>query len=134
MTRKLSSRLFYGLVLSIVALMIGFLGLLVRAFESAINSDFIFLGTFGVILVAVTIYFVLHRPLAGRARVRKTWPRSSAWTLQIPRRISSGRNDRRRPLVPGQKWAVVARERRSKQIGGFRVPRLRPIASETLRG
>jgi hypothetical protein len=134
MTRRLSSRLFYGLVLSIVALMIGFVGLLVRAFESAINSDFIFLGAFGVLLAAVTIYFVLHRPLAGRARDRKTWPRSSAWTLQIPRRNSAGRDDRRMPLVPGQKWAAVARERRSKQIAGFRVPRLRPIASETSRG
>jgi uncharacterized membrane protein YfcA len=134
MTKKLSVRLFYGLVLSIVLLMIGFLGLGVRAFASAVISDYIYFAAFGVLFAALTVYFVLRQPLAGTAMNRKIWPASSAWPGQVPRPVSSGRNDRRRPLVQGQNQAVVARERRSRQLAGFRAVALAPIAGETLRG
>ncbi len=134
MTKKLSARLFYSLVLSIMLLMIGFLGLGVRAFASAAIADFIFLGALGVVLVALTIYFALNWPFAGAARNRKIWPASSAWPGQVPQHVASGRNDRRKPLVVGQKRAAVARERRTRQLAGFRTVSIRPVASETLRG
>lgn len=134
MTKKLSVRLFYALVLAIVVVMIGFLGLGVRAFASAVVSDSIYFAAFGVLLAAFTIYFVLRRPLVGTAVNRKIWPASSAWRGRVPRRMSLERNDRRRPPVQGQNRPAVARERRSRQLAGFRAVTVAPIASETLRG
>jgi hypothetical protein len=134
MTKKLSVRFFYALVLTIVLLMIGFLGLGVRAFASAVISDSIYFAAFGVLLVTFPIYFVLHRPLAGTAIDRKIRRPSAVWSGQVFQHKASGLHDRRRPLVQGQKRAAVARERRSRQLAGFRVVNLEPIASETLRG
>jgi uncharacterized membrane protein YfcA len=70
MTKELSARLSYALVLSIVLLMTGFLGLGVRAFASVRISDSIFLGAFGVFLVAVSLYFVPF-PLAAPCRASR---------------------------------------------------------------
>lgn len=73
MTKKLRMRLSYTLVLSNVLLMIGLLGLGARAFASAAISDSIYLAAFGVLLITLTMYFVLHRPLAGAAIDWKIW-------------------------------------------------------------
>jgi len=121
MSKKLTVRFFYALVLSIVLLMIGFLGIGVRAFASAMISDFIYLAAFGVLLMALTIYFVLHQPLAGTTMDRKSRRPSVAWSGQVLQHKASGRHDRRSLLVKGQKRAPVARERRSRQLAGFRV-------------
>jgi uncharacterized membrane protein YfcA len=134
MTKKLSVRLFYALVLAIVLLIIGFLGLGVRAFASAVVSDSIYFAAFGVLLAAFTIYFVLRRPLAGTAMNRRIWPASSAWRGRVQRRSLLDRNDRRSPSVQGQKRPTVAHERRSRQIAGFRAVTVAPIVGETLRG
>jgi hypothetical protein len=65
MTNKLSVRLFYAVVLSILLLIAGFLGLGIRAFASAVTADFIFLGAFGVVLVTLPLYFIVRRRLEG---------------------------------------------------------------------
>jgi hypothetical protein len=132
MTKKLSVRLFYGLMFSIVAVMIGFLGLGVRAFASAVVADFIFLGAFGVILVVFPMYFILHRPLAGTVMDEQIRRPFAAWPGRVPRQVASGLRDRPRPLLQGQERATVALERRSKQLAGIRVVSLEPGASETL--
>jgi hypothetical protein len=130
MTKKLSARLSYALVLSIVLLMTGFLGLGVRAFASAMISDSVYLGAFGVLLVALPLYFVRRRPLAG-PRIEQKIPRpSGAWQVQVRPQVVPVRSDRRRPFVQGQEWAAVALERRSKHLAGLRVISPR----ETLRG
>jgi uncharacterized membrane protein YfcA len=134
MTKKLSVGLFYALVLSIVLLMTGFLGLGVRAFASAVVSDSIYFAAFGVLLATLTIYFVLRRPLAGTVINRKIWPASLVWRRQKSPRIATERTDRRRAPVQGQERPAVARERRSRQLAGFRAVSLAPMASETLRG
>ena len=114
-------RLSYTLVLSDVLLMIGFLGLGVRAFASAVISDSIYLAAFGVLLMTLTIYFVLHRPLAGTAIDWKVWDPSAAWSGPVLQHKASGLHDRRSPVVQGQKRAAIARERRTRQLAGFRV-------------
>jgi hypothetical protein len=134
MTKKLSARLSYALVLSIVLLMTGFLGLGVRAFKSAMISYSIYLGAFGAFLVAVSLYFVRRRPLAGAAIGRKIPCHSAAWPLQVRPYVAPGRSDRRRPFAQGQEWAVVALERRSNQLAGLREVGPKAIGSEALRG
>jgi uncharacterized membrane protein YfcA len=121
MTKKLSARLFYALALPIVLLMIGFLGIGVRAFASAVISDSIYLAAFGVLLLALTIYFVLHRPLAGTAIGWKIREPLAVWSGAVLHHQPSRLHDRRSPLVPGQKRAAIARERRTRQLAGFRV-------------
>jgi hypothetical protein len=121
MTKKLSARLSYTLVLSNVLLMIGFLGLGVRAFASAVISDSIYLAAFGVLLMTLTLYFVLHRPLAATAIGWKIWELSAAWSGPVLQHKVSGLHDRRSPAVQGQKPAAIARERRTRQLAGFRV-------------
>ena len=63
MTNKLSGRLVHPVVLFITLLIVGFLGLGIRAFASAFVADLIFLGAFGVILVTLPLYFIFRRPL-----------------------------------------------------------------------
>ena len=120
MTKRLSARLSYALVLSILLVLLGFLGLGIRAFESAAVSDFIYFVALGVFLAALTVYFVLRRPHAGAGIDRKVRLLPSARSGQVPLHAASGQKDRRRPLAPGQERAVVAYERRSGQLAGFR--------------
>jgi hypothetical protein len=121
MTKKLSTRLSYSLVLSNALLMIGFLGLGVRAFASVVISDSIYFAALGILLMTLTIYFVLHRPLAGTAIDWKIWELSAAWSAPVLQHKASGLRDRRSPVVLGQKPAAIARERRTRQLAGFRV-------------
>jgi hypothetical protein len=71
MTNKLSGRLSYAVVLFIALLIVGFLGLGIRAFASAFVAHLIFLGAFGVILVTVPLFFIFRRPLQRAAIDRK---------------------------------------------------------------
>jgi hypothetical protein len=134
MTKKLSTRLLYGLLISILVLMTGFLGLGVRAFESATTTGFIFLTAFGILLVIVPLYFILRRPVAGTAMEQKIRGLLSARSWQVPGHMATGRKDRPRPLEPGQVRAAVADERQGKQLAGSHAIGPEPIASETLRG
>ncbi len=134
MTKKVSARLFYALVFSIVALMTGFLGLGIRAFASAVISDSIFLAAFGILLMIFPIYFIFHRPPAVTAMDRKIRRLLSARSVQVSRHTASGREDRRRPLVQGQVRAAGTHERRSTQLAGFRVASREPVASEIVNG
>jgi fumarate reductase subunit D len=113
MTKKLSARLVFTLVISIVLLLMGLLGLAVRAFSSAVIAGSIFLGAFGVFLVILPIYLILHRRLSRTAMDGKIRRPSSAWPGQILQHKTSESHDRRRPLVRGQVSAEVAHERRS---------------------
>jgi hypothetical protein len=134
MTEKLSTRLFYGLVLSIIVLMIGFGAVGIRAFASAMISDSIYLGAFGVLLMIVPIYFVLHRPPAATAMDLRIRQLLVARSGQVRGLTVPSRHDRRRPLARGQARVAVAHERRSTQLGGFRMKSLEPVAAETLPG
>jgi hypothetical protein len=134
MTKKLSTRLLYGLLISIIVLMTGFLGLGVRAFESATTTGFIFLAAFGILLVILPLYFILRRPVAGTAMEQKIRGLLLARSGQVAGYITPWRKDRRRPLVQGQVGTVVAHERRNKQLAGSQAIGPEPIASETLRG
>jgi hypothetical protein len=134
MTEKLSARLFYTLVLSIIVLMSGFVAVGIRAFASAVISDSIYLGVFGSLLMIFPIYFILRRPVAITAMDRKIRGLLAVRSGQIGRQMAPGRKDRRKPLVQGRVWAAVAHERRSKQGAGFPVVSLEPVASDTVRG
>jgi hypothetical protein len=134
MTEKLSARLFYGLVLSIILLMTGFIAVGVRAFASALISDSIYLGVFGILLMIYPIYFILRRPVAVTAMNRKVRRLLAARSGQVPRQMAPGWKDRRRPLVQGQVRAAVANERRSTQLPGSSVISIEPIASDTVQG
>jgi hypothetical protein len=133
MTKKQSVRLSNALALSIVLVMMGFLGLGIRAFTSAATSDLIYFVAFGVFLTALTIYFVLRRPRAGVAIDRKIRRLPSARSGPAPLHIALGQRDRRRPPVLGQPRVAVAHERRIAQLAGIRVGGLELNASKTLR-
>jgi hypothetical protein len=122
MTKKLSTRLLYGLLISIVVLMTGFLGLGVRVFESAATTGFIFLAAFGILLVILPLYFFLRRPVAGTAMSQEIHGLLSARSGRVPGH-----------MTPGRVRAAVADERRNEQLSGFRDVGPGPIASETLR-
>lgn len=115
MTEKLSARWFYALVLSIIVLMTGFIAVGVRAFASALISDSIYLGAFGILLMFVPIYFILRRPVAVTPMGHKLRRLLAARSEQLNQQKVPGPKDRRRPLEQGQAWAAVAHERRSKQ-------------------
>ena len=134
MTEKLSARLFYTLVLSIIVLMSGFVAVGIRAFASAVISDSIYLGVFGILLTIFPIYFVLRRRVAVTAMNRKILRLLSARSRQVPRQVAPKLKDRRKPLVQGQIRIAVAHERRSKQGPGFPVVSLESVASGTVRG
>jgi hypothetical protein len=134
MAGKLSARLFYALVFSIIVLMIGFVAVGIRAFASAMISDSIYLGAFGVLLMIFPIYLVLHRPPAATAMDLRIRQLLSARSRQVGRQTGTSRHDRRRPLIQGQQRIAVAHERRSVQVAGFRVMGLEPVAAETLPG
>jgi hypothetical protein len=123
MTEKLSARCFYALVLSIIVLMTGFLAVGVRAFASALISDSIYLGAFGIVLMFVPIYFILRRPVVVTPMSQKISQLLSARSGQIPQQKVPGQKDRRKPLVQGQAWVAVAHERRSKQAVEIQVGR-----------
>src|ERR1039457_798772 len=130
MTEKLSGRLFYALVLSIIVLMTGIIAVGIRAFASALISDSIYLGVFGILLMIFPIYLILRRPPAVTAMDQKIRQLLSARAEQVPRQTGSGRYDRRRSLVQGLARAAVVHERRSRQLAGFRVVSLEPVAAE----
>lgn len=134
MTEKLGARLFYALVLSIIVLMTGFIAVGIRAFASAMISDSIYLGVFGVCLMIFPIYLILHRPPAATAMDLKIRGLLLARSVRVPRLAAPWRDDRRRPLVQGQERSAVAYERRSRQLAGFRVAGFEPVATETLSG
>ncbi len=134
MTEKLSALLFYTLVLSIIVLMGGLVAIGIRAFASALISDSIYLGVFGILLVIFPMYFVLRRPVGVTAMDRKIRGLLSARSRQVPRQVAPGRKDRRKPLVQGQIRPTVTHERRSKQDVRFPVVSLEPVASGTVRG
>jgi hypothetical protein len=133
MTEKLSGRLAYALVLSIILLTTGFVAVGVRAFASALISDSIYLGVFGVLLLILSIYLILRRPPAATDMDRKICKLLLVRSGRIPLHAASGRHDRRRPLTEGRVRTAVAHERRSKQLPGFRVVYLEPVAAETAR-
>jgi hypothetical protein len=133
MTEKLSARWFYALVLSIVVLMTGFVAVGVRAFASALISDSIYLGAFGILLMFVPIYFILRRPVAVTPMGHKIRRLLSARSEQVSQQMVLGRKDRRRLLPQGQVAPAVAHERRSKQPVEIHVVSLEPLASESLR-
>lgn len=134
MSKKMSMRLLYALVLSILLLTVGLVGFAVYAFASVRAADSIFLASFAILTFTLFLYFILRCPLAAATRARIIWRPSLPWPRQlIPQRASRLR-DRRRPLVQGRKQAVVAHERRSTQLPGFRVVNIEPIASGMLRG
>jgi hypothetical protein len=133
MTEKLSARLFYTLVLSIIVLMSGFVAVGIRAFASEVISDSIYLGVFGILLMMFPIYFVLRRPVGVTAMDRKIRGLLSARSRQVPQQVAPRRKDRRKPLVQGQIRTAVAHERRSKQSARFPVVSLEPLASATVR-
>jgi hypothetical protein len=97
MTEKLSGRLAYALVLSIIVLIAAFVAVGVRAFASALISDSIYLGAFGVLLLIVSTYLVLRRPPAATEMDRKIRKLLLARSGQIPPHAKLGRLDRRRP-------------------------------------
>src|SRR5271168_412353 len=128
MTEKLSARWSYVLVLSIIVLMTGFVAAGIRAFASALISDSIFLGAFGIALMFVPVYFILRRPVAVTPMGHKIRRLLAARSGQVSQQMAAGPQDRRRPLVQGQGWAAVAHERRT-QPAGSRVVSIEPIAS-----
>ncbi|MGC2421227.1 MAG: hypothetical protein WA405_06210 [Candidatus Acidiferrales bacterium] len=67
MSKKLSTRLPYALAFSILLLTTGFLGFAVHLFASARTADTIFLVSFVIVVEALLLYFLLHRPLAKSA-------------------------------------------------------------------
>jgi hypothetical protein len=134
MTEKLSARLFYTLVLSIIVLMSGFVAVGIRAFASAMISDSIYLGVFGILLMIFPIYFVLRRPVGVTAMDRKIRGLLSARSRQVPGQVAPRLKDRRKPLVPGQIRTAVAHERRSTEGAGFPVVSLERVTSGTVRG
>lgn len=133
MTKKLSARLYYALVFSIVLLITGFLGLGVRAFATTVISDFIYFGALGILLMILAIYFIRRGSLADAATDRKFWRFSAAKPVRPQPPIAPARRERRRPLLPGQVRAAIAVERRSKQLGGFRPINANLFANGTLR-
>ena len=133
MTKKLSARLYYALVISIVLLMTGFLGLGVRAFATTVISDFIYFGALGILLMILAIYFIRRGSLADAATDRKFWRFSAAKPVRPQPPVTAARRERRRPLLPGQVRAAIAFERRSKQPGGFRPINANLVANGTSR-
>jgi len=67
MSKKSSTLFFYGLVLSILLLMTGFLGFAVHMFASARTADSIFLVLSVILVESLLLYFLLRRPLAKPA-------------------------------------------------------------------
>jgi hypothetical protein len=132
MTEKLSARWFYALVLSIIVLMTGFIAVGVRAFASALISDSIYLGAFGILLMFVPIYFILRRPVAVTPMGHKLRQLLAARTEQLTQQKVPGPKDRRRLLPQGQMWAAVEHERRSKQPVEIPVVSIEPLASGSL--
>jgi hypothetical protein len=137
MSKKTRLLLCYGLLLSILLLVTGFLGIGVRAFVSAGMANAILSAAFGILIVTLPIYFVLHLPRAGVPVNQKIWRplpvRHAGPAIGFPlQRV--GRKDRRKPLLEGQVRPAVAVERRNKQRAGLGVVIAKPVASDTLRG
>src|ERR1700722_3604100 len=100
MSKKQRLLLCYALVISIIVIMFGFLGLGVRAFESAGISSTILLAALGILIAIPPIYFVLRRPAADAAIVPTVF-HSTAQTAPWPK-------DRRRPLALEQEPVAFA--------------------------
>jgi uncharacterized membrane protein YbhN (UPF0104 family) len=115
MSTNLSARWSHALVLSIIVLVAGYLGLGVRAFASATISYSIFFTVLSIVVLILPLYFAIRRLRARGAMDREV--------VRIPKQDWPKRNDRRKPPGTGQKWTVVANERRSKPLPEFSNPR-----------
>lgn len=105
MSQKKSLMLCYALLLSIALVVVGFLGLGVRAFASAGISNTIFLSVVGILITIPPIYFVLRRPDAAiDPTIFRRTLREASWP-----------NDRRKPFVRGQERVAFPVERRKRK-------------------
>lgn len=123
MSKKQRLLLCYVLVISILVIMAGFLGLGVRAFESAGISSTILLAALGILVAIPPIYFVLRRPAADTAIDSKVF-RSTQQIAPWPK-------DRRRSIALGQEPVAFAVERRGKKGGGLLAVMKKPLTNET---
>lgn len=126
MSKKQRLLLCYVLVISIIVIMAGFLGLGVRAFESAGISNTILLAALGILAAIPAIYFVLRRPAVDAATDSKTF--------RSTQKIAPWPKDRRRPLVPGQEQLPFGVERRGKKRAGLLAVIKKPLTNETQHG
>jgi hypothetical protein len=104
--KKYSQLLCYALVISIILVLMGFLAIGVRAFESAEVSNFLFFATLTISVLTPVFYFV-WRPI-GRADISQKLF-DGAW-----RKTWFGQ-DRRKVALFGQGKTPIAVERRGKQ-------------------
>jgi len=123
MSKKQRLLLCYFLVISIIAIMVGFLGLGVRAFESAGISSTILLAALGIMVAIPPIYFVLRRPPADSTIDSKMF-RSTQQIAPWPK-------DRRRQPALGQERVPFGIERRGKKRAGLLAVIKKPFAGET---
>jgi hypothetical protein len=104
--KKHSQLLCYALVISIILVLMGFLALGVRAFESAKVSNFLLLAAIALFALTPVFYFV-WRPI-GRADLNQK-------IFEGARQETSSARDRRKPGLNGQEKMAITVERRGKQ-------------------
>jgi hypothetical protein len=104
--QKRSRLLCYALVISISLVLMGFLAVGVRAFESAGVSSFLLLAALTIFALTPVFYFVWH-PI-GRAELSQMVFEGS------PREMWMG-HDRRKPGLNGREKMAITIERRGKQ-------------------
>ena len=106
MNKERSRLLCHALVISIILVLMGFLAVGVRAFESAEVSNLVFFT--GIALFALTpVFYFVWRPI-GRADIG---PKVFEGALQE----TSSARDRRKPGLNGQEKMAITVERRGKQ-------------------
>jgi ABC-type Na+ efflux pump permease subunit len=71
-----------ALVSLIVVLMMGFLGLGVRAFETADTTQFIFFAACVISVAILALYFMLRRPLENRRAISR-FVNLPSWNLSF---------------------------------------------------
>jgi hypothetical protein len=104
--KKRSQLLCYALVISIILVLMGFLAVGVRAFESAEVSNLLFFAAIALFALTPVFYFV-WRPIVRADVSQKVFdgPRQERWF---------GR-DRRKPGLNGQGKLAITVERRRNQ-------------------
>ena len=106
MNKKHSKLLCYALVISIILVLMGFLAVGVRAFESAEVSNLLFFAAITIFALTPVFYFV-WRPIV-RAEV-------SQKVFDGPRQETRFGRDRRMPGLNGHNKMAITIERRGKQ-------------------